>query len=67
MSNDRGQEFSDHYEKKSKVKVYFAIHTRVIKEARMKTGLVPSGNTKKTDLTNLTNLEKIEFQINEVS
>jgi IS30 family transposase len=44
MSNDRGQEFKT-TRRSRKSKFTSAIHTRVIKEARMKTGLVPSGNT----------------------
>jgi IS30 family transposase len=70
MSNDRGQEFSDHqnYEKKSKVKVYFcdpySSYQRGTNENRI--GAIRQYLPKKTDLTNLTNkdLEKIEFQIN---
>jgi IS30 family transposase len=46
MSNDRGQELTIKTTRRSrKSKFTSAIHTRVIKEARMKTGLVPSGNT----------------------
>jgi hypothetical protein len=69
MSNDRGQEFSDHqnYEKKSKVKVYFcdpySSYQRGTNENRI--GAIRQYLPKKTDLTNLTNkdLEKIEFQM----
>lgn len=70
MSNDRGQEFSDHqdYEKKAKIKVYFcdpySSYQRGTNENRI--GILRQYLPKKTDLTNLSNkeLEKIEFQIN---
>lgn len=70
MSNDRGQEFSDHqaYEKKMKVKVYFcdpySSYQRGTNENRI--GVLRQYLPKKTDLTNLTNreLKKIEFEIN---
>lgn len=70
MSNDRGQEFSDHqgYEKKTKVKVYFcdpySSYQRGTNENRI--GVLRQYLPKKTDFTNLTNqqLEKIEFEIN---
>lgn len=70
MSNDRGQEFSDHqsYEKKMKVKVYFcdpySSYQRGTNENRI--GVLRQYLPKKTDLTSLTNeeLNKIEFEIN---
>lgn len=70
MSNDRGQEFSDHqgYERKTKIKVYFcdpySSYQRGTNENRI--GILRQYLPKKTDLTNLTNqqLKKIEFEIN---
>ncbi len=70
MTNDRGQEFSDHlnYEKKVKIKVYFcdpySSYQRGTNENRI--GLLRQYFPKKIDLTKLTNrqLEKIEFEIN---
>lgn len=70
MTNDRGQEFSDHqnYEKKMKIKVYFcdpySSYQRGTNENRI--GILRQYFPKKTDLTNLTNreLEKVEFEIN---
>ncbi|MFN8790396.1 MAG: IS30 family transposase, partial [Bdellovibrionales bacterium] len=70
MTNDRGQEFSDHlnYEKKVKIKVYFcdpySSYQRGTNENRI--GILRQYFPKKTDLTNLSNkqLEKIEFEIN---
>jgi IS30 family transposase len=70
LTNDRGQEFSDHqnYEKKTKIKVYFcdpySSYQRGTNENRI--GLLRQYYPKKTDLTHLTNkeLEVIEFEIN---
>jgi IS30 family transposase len=70
MTNDRGQEFSDHrsYERRTKIKVYFcdpySSYQRGTNENRI--GLLRQYFPKKTDLTKLTNrqLEKIEFEIN---
>jgi IS30 family transposase len=70
MTNDRGQEFSDHrnYEKKMKIKVYFcdpySSYQRGTNENRI--GILRQYFPKKTDLTSLTNreLEKVEFEIN---
>jgi len=70
MSNDRGQEFSDHqnYEKKLKVKVYFcdpySSYQRGTNENRI--GILRQYLPKKTDLTSLSNkdLKKVEFEIN---
>jgi len=70
MSNDRGQEFSDHhgYEKKTNVKVYFcdpySSYQRGTNENRI--GVLRQYYPKKSDLTQLTNkeLEVIEFEIN---
>jgi len=70
ITNDRGQEFSDHqrFEKKTKVKVYFcdpySSYQRGTNENRI--GALRQYLPKKTDLTNLTNreLKKIEFEIN---
>lgn len=70
MTNDRGQEFSDHknYEKKVKIKVYFcdpySSYQRGTNENRI--GVLRQYYPKKSDLTQLTNkdLEKIEFEIN---
>jgi transposase, IS30 family len=70
MTNDRGQEFSDHqaYEKKMKIKVYFcdpySSYQRGTNENRI--GILRQYFPKKTDLTKLTNrqLEKVEFEIN---
>ena len=70
MTNDRGQEFSDHqgYEKKTKIKVYFcdpySSYQRGTNENRI--GLLRQYYPKKSDLTQLTNkqLEMIEFEIN---
>ncbi len=70
MTNDRGQEFSDHqsYEKKMKIKVYFcdpySSYQRGTNENRI--GILRQYYPKKTDLTKLTNreLEKVEFEIN---
>lgn len=70
MTNDRGQEFSDHrnYEKKTKIKVYFcdpySSYQRGTNENRI--GMLRQYYPKKSDLTQLTNkqLEVIEFEIN---
>lgn len=70
MTNDRGQEFSDHkrYERRTKIKVYFcdpySSYQRGTNENRI--GILRQYYPKKTDLTNLTNreLEMIEFEIN---
>lgn len=70
MTNDRGQEFSDHknYEKRTKIKVYFcepySSYQRGTNENRI--GILRQYYPKKTDLTKLTNneLEKVEFEIN---
>lgn len=70
MTNDRGQEFSDHknYESKTKIKVYFcdpySSYQRGTNENRI--GILRQYYPKKTDLTSLTNkqLEMIEFEIN---
>lgn len=70
MTNDRGQEFSDHktFEKKMKIKVYFcdpySSYQRGTNENRI--GILRQYFPKKTDLTKLTNrqLEVIEFEIN---
>lgn len=70
MTNDRGQEFSDHlnYENKTKIKVYFcdpySSYQRGTNENRI--GLLRQYYPKKSDLTQLTNkqLEVIEFEIN---
>ncbi|MFM8834855.1 MAG: IS30 family transposase [Cytophagales bacterium] len=70
MTNDRGQEFSDHksYEKRTKIKVYFcepySSYQRGTNENRI--GILRQYYPKKTDLTNLTNreLEIVEFEIN---
>jgi IS30 family transposase len=70
ISNDRGQEFSDHERcsKKMKIKIYFcdpySSHQRGTNENRI--GILRQYLPKKTDLTELTNrdLEKIEFEIN---
>ncbi len=70
MTNDRGQEFSDHqtYEKKVKIKVYFcdpySSYQRGTNENRI--GILRQYYPKKSDLTQLTNgeLERVEFEIN---
>jgi len=70
MTNDRGQEFSDHrsYEKKAKIKVYFcdpySSYQRGTNENRI--GLLRQYFPKKTDLSNVTNrtLKKVELEIN---
>lgn len=70
ITNDRGQEFSDHQRcaKKMKVEIYFcdpySSYQRGTNENRI--GILRQYFPKKTDLTNLTNkqLEKIEFEIN---
>lgn len=70
MTNDRGQEFSDHqrYETKTKIKVYFcdpySSYQRGTNENRI--GILRQYFPKKTDLTSLTNkqLQKVEFEIN---
>jgi IS30 family transposase len=70
MTNDRGQEFSDHQncEKKMKIKVYFcepySSYQRGTNENRI--GILRQYYPKKTDLTRLTNreLEMVEFEIN---
>lgn len=70
ITNDRGQEFSDHERcaKKMKVKIYFcdpySSYQRGTNENRI--GILRQYFPKKTDLTQLSNkqLEKIEFEIN---
>jgi len=70
VTNDRGQEFSDHKrcEKKMKVKIYFcdpySSYQRGTNENRI--GILRQYFPKKTDITGLSNrtLEKIEFEIN---
>ncbi len=70
VTNDRGQEFSDHQrcEKRMKVKIYFcdpySSYQRGTNENRI--GALRQYLPKKTDLSALTNrqLEKIEFEIN---
>ena len=70
ISNDRGQEFSDHkgYERKVKVKVFFcdpySSYQRGTNENRI--GTLRQYLPKKMDLKDLTNekLQKIEFEIN---
>jgi len=70
MTNDRGQEFSDHqnFERKMKIKVYFcdpySSYQRGTNENRI--GILRQYFPKKTDITLLTNsdLKKIEFEIN---
>lgn len=70
ITNDRGQEFSDHQRcaKKMKIKIYFcdpySSYQRGTNENRI--GILRQYFPKKTDLTNLSNrqLEKIEFEIN---
>jgi transposase, IS30 family len=70
ITNDRGQEFSDHERcaKKMKVQIYFcdpySSYQRGTNENRI--GILRQYFPKKTDLTNLSNkeLKKIEFEIN---
>ena len=70
ITNDRGQEFSDHERcsKKMRVQIYFcdpySSYQRGTNENRI--GILRQYFPKKTDLTNLSNkqLEKIEFEIN---
>jgi IS30 family transposase len=70
VTNDRGQEFSDHRrcEKKMKVKIYFcdpySSYQRGTNENRI--GILRQYLPKKTDISGLTNkeLQKIEFEIN---
>jgi len=70
MTNDRGQEFSDHqrFERKTKIKVYFcdpySSYQRGTNENRI--GILRQYLPKKTDISGLTNrdLKKIEFEIN---
>jgi IS30 family transposase len=70
ITNDRGQEFSDHHScaKKMRVKVYFcdaySSHQRGTNENRI--GILRQYLPKGIDLTKLTNreLKKIEFEIN---
>ena len=70
MTNDRGQEFSDHqrFERKAKIKVYFcdpySSYQRGTNENRI--GILRQYLPKKTDISGLTNrdLKKIEFEIN---
>ncbi len=70
MTNDRGQEFSDHrnYTGKVKIKVYFcdpySSYQRGTNENRI--GLLRQYFPKKTDITRLSNseLERVEFEIN---
>jgi IS30 family transposase len=70
ITNDRGQEFSDHEKcsKKLNVKIYFcdpySSYQRGTNENRI--GILRQYLPKKMDLTSLTNkeLEKIEFEIN---
>lgn len=70
ITNDRGQEFSDHIrcEKELNVKVYFcdpySSYQRGTNENRI--GILRQYLPKKTDLSRLTNrkLQKIEFEIN---
>jgi IS30 family transposase len=70
ITNDRGQEFSDHERcaKKMKVKIYFcdpySSYQRGTNENRI--GILRQYFPKKTDLTQLSNrqLKKIEFEIN---
>ncbi|MBK7962290.1 MAG: IS30 family transposase [Bdellovibrionales bacterium] len=70
MTNDRGQEFSDHrnYTGKVKIKVFFcdpySSYQRGTNENRI--GLLRQYFPKKTDIAKLSNsdLEKVEFEIN---
>jgi transposase, IS30 family len=70
ITNDRGQEFSDHERcaEKMKVQIYFcdpySSYQRGTNENRI--GILRQDFPKKTDLTNLSNkeLKKIEFEIN---